>query len=494
MPNKFNVPLKNLLHPFKKERKDSFGDSSCQLESFLANSPDIVARYDTNLRHIFISSAIENLAGIPANQFPGKTISELKLPSCVCNLWEGALKKVILTSQPETVEFRFSTKEGLKYFQSQIVPEMNGGELRSILNITRDVTELRGVEDNLLSERNRLTNILSALEDGIYIITSNYDIEYVNSVLKKDFSQARGEKCYRALAQRNKKCPWCKGKEVFAGKTVHWQWFSQKHNKTYSIIEKPLLGPRGALSKIAILRDISREKEMDRVKTELVSLASHQLRSPLACISLSNEMLFSDSGNLSKEQKNYIRNINYGVKEMTSTVENLLNLSQIETGSIAAEPQPLSLRNITEKLLKERSVHIKKKGLIVKRYYDRSLPLINLDHKLTYLALDNLISNAIKYTPNQGIVLIEIKKKDKNALIKISDNGYGISKDRQLDLFKRVSSNNNSRPGLGLYIVKTAVTKLGAAVWFTSGANKGTTFYISIPLKGMSMKKTGSLI
>ncbi|MGB2807213.1 MAG: PAS domain S-box protein [Sedimentisphaerales bacterium] len=126
-----------------------------------------------------------------------------------------------------------------------------------------DTIERKRSEEKLLSERNKLWSVFEAMEDGVYIVNQQHDIQYVNPVIKKDFGPWQGCKCYQYFHDRKKPCPWCKNEQVFAGKTVRWEWYSFKNRKTYDLIDTPLKNPDGSLSKLEIFRDITERKKME---------------------------------------------------------------------------------------------------------------------------------------------------------------------------------------------------------------------------------------
>ncbi|MDY6864071.1 MAG: sigma 54-interacting transcriptional regulator [Thermodesulfobacteriota bacterium] len=112
-------------------------------------------------------------------------------------------------------------------------------------------------------DQNRLMNILDSMEDGIYIVNQKYEIEYINHVIRGEFGEVKGRKCYEYFHGRNKVCPWCKNQEVFAGNSVQWEWYSSKNNKYYDLLDTPLKNPDGTVSKLEIFRDISKYKQVE---------------------------------------------------------------------------------------------------------------------------------------------------------------------------------------------------------------------------------------
>jgi len=250
---------------------------------------------------------------------------------------------------------------------------------------------------------------------------------------------------------------------------------------------------------IILFRDITREKRADRAKSEFVSLASHQLQTPLASINWYTEMLLGgQAGKLENKQKKYLEQIYRSSKRMVELVNSLLNISRIELGYLAIEPEPADLKEILESVLIELSSQIKAKKLKIEKQIDEDLPTLNLDMRLARVVFQNLVSNAVKYNKDGGVVGVVIKNKGSSILISVSDEGCGIPKEQQFMIFSKLFRADNAREkapdgnGLGLYIVRSVLEQAGCKIWFESkGENQGVIFFVSVPASGM-IKKEGT--
>ncbi|MDD5639510.1 MAG: PAS domain S-box protein [Candidatus Pacebacteria bacterium] len=260
----------------------------------------------------------------------------------------------------------------------------------------------------------------------------------------------------------------------------------------------PILDKNGkVLFFVGIERDITREKEIDKAKSEFVSLASHQLRTPLSIINWYTEMLANeDAGQLNEAQKSYLDEIIVGNKRMIDLVGALLNVSRIEMGTFAINPIKSNLVKISKEIINDSLIKVKLKNIKLDCNYGKNIPLMRVDKKLFSIVIDNLISNAIKYTPpNSGKIFFKISKEPNGVLITISDNGYGILKKDKDKIFTKLFRGENVKEketdgtGLGLYIVKSIVEQSNGKIWFESRENKGTTFYVLLPFSGMKKKK-----
>ncbi len=123
--------------------------------------------------------------------------------------------------------------------------------------------EHKQLEEALRIERDNLKSIFEAMQDGVYIVNQNYDIQYVNQVLIKDFGVYNDKKCYEYFHGKTEACSWCKISDVFAGKTVRWEWYSSKNQRTYDLIDTPLKNADGSISKLEIFRDITEHKQVE---------------------------------------------------------------------------------------------------------------------------------------------------------------------------------------------------------------------------------------
>ncbi len=259
-----------------------------------------------------------------------------------------------------------------------------------------------------------------------------------------------------------------------------------------SVTSAPIFLDEKIIGAIVVFRDITHEKEVDKSKTEFVSLASHQLRTPLSAIRWYSEMLKSEKlGPINEQQKSYLIEIYDSNKRMIDLVNALLNVSRIDMGTFAIEPEPTDFKEISEGVLRELFVKIQESEMHVTSSYEENLPKINADPKLVRIIFQNLLSNAIKYTKKGGNISLSLTKDEKDIILKISDNGIGIPKIEQGKIFTKLFRTDNARvkesegTGLGLYLLKSIVEKGGGKIRFESIENQGTTFFVTLPLSGM---------
>lgn len=277
-------------------------------------------------------------------------------------------------------------------------------------------------------------------------------------------------------------------KQPFKGELSNKKKSGEVYQASLSIA--PVLDSKGnILYFVGIERDITKEKEDERLRSEFVSLASHQLRSPMTEIKWSIESFKSEGlDRLSEKQKTYLKNINDSNQFMINLVNALLDISRLETGKMKVEPKPTSL----EDLAKEIAIQVEelRKQKEVKLIIDVSgdVPRIEVDPKLISNVLLVLINNAIKYSRSGGEVLISIVREKSNIVTAVKDTGIGIPVEDQKHIFERFFRASNVADegggnGLGLYLAKEILLASGGKIWFESEEGKGSTFSFSLPLR-----------
>jgi PAS domain S-box-containing protein len=276
-------------------------------------------------------------------------------------------------------------------------------------------------------------------------------------------------------------------RSVWPDGTVHW--LKARGRTVFSQDGSPI-------EVVGTIQDITREKAVDQAKSEFVSLASHQLRTPLSAINWYTEMLIAgDAGELNADQKKFLGEVYAANQRMVDLVNSLLNVSRLELGTFAVEPVETDFVEVAKSVVAELAPQIAAKQMNVETRYDQ-LPKIMADPKLVRIIFQNFMTNALKYTPEKGKVLFTLTKDPSGQFVQVvvGDTGYGIPKDQQDKIFSKLFRADNVRAkdtegtGLGLYIIKSIVDEVGGKVSFISEENKGTTFTVLLPIAGMKRR------
>jgi len=275
---------------------------------------------------------------------------------------------------------------------------------------------------------------------------------------------------------------------------VIWPNKEIRYLRAYAIIERDKKGK--PLNMIGVNFDITKDYEIDRAKTEFVSLASHQLKTPVGAMSWSLEMLLDgDYGKITKKQTAVIKDIYAMNKRMIDLVNDFLNISRIELGTFKISPVVVDYKNICENVLRELESKIIAKGHVINKNYQEKMPETMADPKLLNILFQNLISNSVKYTQNKGKISIFIGTDKKEILIKVSNSGKPIPIADQDKIFQRMFRASDAQEmdpdgnGLGLYLLKNIVEAAGGKIWFESKEGVDTVFFVTFPLPGMKIKE-----
>lgn len=222
---------------------------------------------------------------------------------------------------------------------------------------------------------------------------------------------------------------------------------------------------------------LSRE---EKEKIEFFHVMAHRFRSPISIIKWYIELLSTDSvGNLNDKQKEYFTEIYDAGEKLNDTVESLIILLQLQSNKLALKIEKVNVKDLITKIIQKLKFKIDRHKLnLIESYLGGENVVVKSDPKLLEIVLQNLIENAVKYTPEKGTIEIKSNLSGKKALIEIKDNGYGIPKEKRSKIL--ADSVNSKDMGFSLYLVGLILKRLKADIRFSSEENRGTTFVISL--------------
>lgn len=393
---------------------------------------------------------------------------------------------------------------------------------RAILNVLEDLErsnaalitktqEMTEVAERLLQKNAIDTAILESIGDAIIVTSSTRAITFVNHAFEVltgwSAAEVLGRDIVSILSRENEP-----GNlelkfsntifEVLQGHThcsdiTKPSFRIRKDNTTFptNSTMTPVWLHGNVIGLVKSFRDITKELDIDKAKTEFVSLASHQLRTPLSAINWYTEMLLSgDVGPITEGQEKYLTEVYRGNQRMISLVNALLNVTRMTLGTFVLEPEMVDLVTLIHSVIHEQKIESDKKQLQLTTFFEPSIPIIQSDAKLLRMVMQNLISNAIKYTSLGGTIELSLclDPTGTHFLFTVADNGIGIPKSQHERIFTRLFRADNVRVndtegnGLGLYIVKAIIENSGGRVWFESEENAGSTFHVELPVGSSS--------
>lgn len=239
-----------------------------------------------------------------------------------------------------------------------------------------------------------------------------------------------------------------------------------------------------------ITRSFERLAEASRMKSEFISIVSHQLRSPLSNLKWAIELLMSGRlGKIEEKQTEYFRILKENSGRMGELVSDLLIVSRIETARLPLRKDEFSLENLIRELIKEFESFARASNVEIEFKSEANLPKILADPSRIRLVIENLLDNAIRYVKDSGKVKMLLEKRAQNLYFEIKDNGVGIPKEDQKYIFQKFFRSENvlkyqtQGSGLGLYISKAIIERSAGKIGFKSQEGVGSTFWFTLPIK-----------
>lgn len=268
-------------------------------------------------------------------------------------------------------------------------------------------------------------------------------------------------------------------------------FFNEVKKIYYTATYIPLFSEKEKIGNLTILEDVTKAKEIEKRKDEFVSLAAHQLRTPSSAIKWSLEMMEEQGINSlwTQEQRDLFKKARESTERMITLIGDLLDIAKIEQGKAIFSSVPTDIEILLREVIASFQKQLKEKKIRLEfQKFTEGMPKIEIDKEKIKLAFQNLIDNAIRYTPPGGMVTVELKSDNiKKVEIIIKDTGIGIPKDQYHKVFSKFFRAKNAilmeteGSGLGLYITKSIIDTHKGEIWFTSEEGKGTTFYVTLP-------------
>jgi len=233
------------------------------------------------------------------------------------------------------------------------------------------------------------------------------------------------------------------------------------------------------------------DSQIEKLKTDFISLSSHQLRTPLSAVKWFTEILMTQrAGKLNKKQLEYLREVHHSNERAIALVNDLLQVSRVQEGQLHLDLTKFDIGVLLEEVIEANRAELTGREITINfEIINGPLAKVLADKIKVRRVMENLLNNAIRYTPRSGRIEIKLKNADKVIECSISDSGVGIPQDEQESIFSkffRATNVTKIQPdgtGLGLFIAKSLIEAHGGKIWFESSDTEGTTFYFTVPIK-----------
>ncbi|MFA6376731.1 MAG: ATP-binding protein [Candidatus Paceibacterota bacterium] len=446
----------------------------------LADLKDQVAARDAELIRIKRERdfEIQELNEIKAQLEDAKNVLEVRVSAKTKELRDltGNLEKEI---EARTRELQEKVKESE---QSRV----------ALMNMLEDMEDLRRRAEE---EKEKTLAIITNFADGLLFFDSNDDLALANpqietcfAVSKEDILSVIGKK----ISELEKVAGFKPLVELVAGslKKISRKELFLSEKLVLEVSSLEVSSRHGKIGTLVTIHDITREKTVERMKTEFVSIAAHQLRTPISAIKWTLRMILDgDLGPINEEQRDFLDKTYKSNERMINLINDLLNVTRIEEGRHLYNLILVNLEDIVSALVGTYSELFKQKRLTLEfEKPKKALPQVKIDVEKMRLVVSNLIENAIKYTPAGGKISVSVGGDDANIKISVRDTGMGILKDQEPRIFTKYFRGSNAirmeteGTGLGLFIAKNIVETHGGKIDFVSREGEGTIFTFLVPV------------
>ncbi len=503
------------------KEKTSVLKSSEKGYKYIANNiPDMVVRFDTKFRHVYVNRAVENFFGLSSNIFFGKTLLDFT-EVCVSkeefnqlHAMHQTLRNCLESGEEQHITVSFTLTEEERHLFTRIVPERKkGGEIVSLLAITADITERKQAEEAM-----RLNSfVLNQINDLVTITNLEGDILYVNQAEADSFNFPKekliganidifGENPEKGATQKEIREMTIRD-GTWRGEVINYSTDGQE--LIFDCRTQVIYDEQGKpIALCGVSTDITEQKRTEeeiralneeleeRVKERTAQLeaanreldafthsASHDLRGPLNRIDGFSRILFEDySEQLDQQGQDYLRRISNSSRHMSELIDDLLKLSNVSQHQISREPVELSaLVNIKLKELQSREPDRQVETVVAPGLVTEA------DTALLRIALENLLNNAWKFSADEALSRIEFGSTIQNGIevFYIRDNGTGFDMkhaEKLFTAFQRLHDTKNyPGTGVGLSIVSRIISRHGGDIWAEGEVGKGACFYFTLP-------------
>jgi PAS domain S-box-containing protein len=409
----------------------------------------------------------------------------------------------LLLFHPQETHFSLDQLDLVQAAANQVSVAVNNAELyRLIRDQAEDLgTMLRSQQ----IETSRSMAILEAVADGVLVTDSNSQITLFNASAEKILGLERSQvlsksmELFSGLFGRATSSwldtikSWSKDPSTYQSGDTYAEKFTLEDGRVISVHLAPVISGNDFLGTVSIFQDITHQVEVDRLKSEFVATVSHELRTPMTSIKGYVEiLLMGAAGQLSSRQNNFLKVVQANTERLSILVNDLLDVSQIESGQVVLSIQPLNLEEIADQAIQDLNHRVQDydKKVSIEKDIQINLPPVIGDSERIRRIFDNLLDNAYQYNSEEGKIIIRMNQTGENVQVDIHDTGVGIHPHDQESVFERFFRGENSLSlgisgtGLGLSIVKNMVEMHNGKIWMESKGipGEGSTFSFTIPI------------
>lgn len=347
-------------------------------------------------------------------------------------------------------------------------------------------TQLQSRIDELTAERTKLTAVLNNMADGILIAGEDGIVQLINPAAERMFKTTTEEAIGKTLVEVVRHYQlvelWQRCRETGEPQTASYEISLEKIfvQAGATLMDSGLPG-----AVLLILQDLTRIRKLESLRRDFVSNVSHELRTPLASMKALTETLREGAIDDPPAAERFLGRMDIEIDSLTQMVEELLELSRIESGRVPLERRLVPPGELIDKAVDRMVLQAQRAGLTIEKQVDENLPRVSVDFSRMVQVIVNLLHNAIKFTHPGGLITCGTEKQEDGVVFFVRDTGVGIDPESLPRIFERFYKADKARSGggtgLGLSIARHLVEAHGGRIWATSELNQGTTVYFLLP-------------
>jgi PAS domain S-box-containing protein len=471
--------------------------SEHKYKTLAENIPDSIARVGRDMRCLYINPAIEKHTGIPAPAFIGKTHFEVGFPTDFAKLLQTWLQEVFETGEKTVKEFTFPGPNGLSFNQVMFVPEKTSdGYVDSVLSVTRDITEIKNIQEALRCSEQEFRSLSESCPVGIFRTNALGKCTYTNpryhNICDCTFEETLGDTWVNLLHPDDKASvivKWTNAVSEFKSVASEIRYVRKDGSVRYCQVQAaPIFGNHGELlGHVGTLEDITESRAIAIMKNEFISIVSHELRTPLTSLRGSLELL--KSGVYDKKPEKGQRMLQVATDSavrLVRLVNDILDLERLESGKVELIKEKCNAATIMQQSIELMRANAEQNNI--------TLCVTPLDAQVVAAGdtivqtITNLLSNAIKFSELGATVWLNAQLQQEHVLFSVKDTGRGIPPDKLETIFGQFQqvdasdSRQKGGTGLGLAICRSIIRQHGCQIWVESILGYGSTFYFTLPL------------
>jgi len=496
--------IRQLMAALAAHRKD-LNDQLFFLQNLIDTVPSPIFYKDADFRYLGCNRAFERYIGLNRSALLGKTVFEIA-PAELAEVYQRADQELWATGASQvyeaTVKYADGTLHDVIFYKSVFCGL--SGQPAGLIGVFLDITERKHAEEDQRkalalahAANEQVDNILRSVAGGLVVTNRRNRVTHINQVAMDILGVTAGDvvgKSYARLFRnpdlRRQAGSFLSIRDATSRKLDFLLTRGEETGpRIIQAATTPLRDREGRLTGlVTLLHDVTRERELDRLKNEFISTAAHEMRTPMSVIIGYAELLLDRelAGNFPKEQQQeFLQEINSKAEALSRLVDDLFDISRIEAGlPLALHREPCDLNGVIGEVARRFVSRAPRHEFVL----DLSTPQpAHVDCNKIGQVFDNLISNAVKYSPKGGRIEIRSERKGNLMSFSVADSGIGMSPAqlaRVFDKFYRADSSDTAVGGLGLgmHIVKVIVETHGGNIWVESRVGKGTTVSFELPL------------